>query len=1306
MRPARTALSTLLFALAGTAAAADFTAGDLVIYRSGDGSAPLASKGTAIFLDEYSPTGTLVQSIALPTTNSGADFGLVCSGSAGSEGQLTRSSDNRYLVATGYNAALGTSGLSGSTSAAVNRVVALVDIHGTIDTTTALNDAASGNNPRSATSDGQGNIWFAGAAGGLRFATVGATTSTQINTGANTVANVSAAEIFYGQLWVSSAKNAWLGSVGSGLSTATGQDTTLAVMGGGASITPNQFVLVQLGGGPFPDTIYSADNTANINKYCLENGAFVAKGSIALAGITGLAATVSGATVTLYATAPTGLYSYVDSAGADATASAATPTTLAPASTNEAFRGLAFAPIANTPPTISTVATQNLFPGVASPALAVTVGDAETAVGSLTLSATSSNTTLVPTANVVLGGSGAARTVTVTPAAGQTGSALITLAVTDAGGANALTAFTVNVVTNTPPTISTVPGQSIAVGGNTGALAVTVGDVETPAGSLVLSAASSNTTLVPTANINLGGSGAARTVTVTPAAGAAGVATITLTVTDGGNATATSTFTVIVGAPTANPDTVTAAANAITSFPAAQLLANDVGNGMPILVTAVSGSTTGSGHVALVDGNIIYTPVAGFTGTDTFTYTLRAGGRVTQSIPGGPLIGYGNINHTAPIHDDVNGSSLALVPGTTNEYYMLSDRGPNGDTSGIPAGAPALSDPNAKTFPVPTFSPSISHVRWNADGSVTVLSKIRLQDANGNPINGLPTHLNTPSSTDPSMAQIIDVGYDITGNALAVDPNGMDSEGMAALPDGTFWISDEYGPFIIHIDATGKTLERLSPFAANAQGHKLPLVLAQRLTNKGMEGLTMTPDGTMLVGLMQSALVNDPVNDPVGNAYITGGANTYGKNNKKNLMLRMITYRLAAGGGDPVGAVHQYAYILGDPNATGGATGSQAISEITAINNTDILVDERDGNWPSDGSVKKSWVCHLPSGIGTDATVLDDSSDSLTGLKFSGQTLETIVYNKSGLTAAAALAGVGIKVLPKDPQPLVDLSQVDLNFCHDKVEGMIDISGLVTYSNDSDFSLNGSISKTIDGSYPVGLYPLGTAPGITLDYSQLLQVNPAQLPLTTTGTVTLNVTADVAPTIGAVSAQSTAENATSSAIAVTVGSTVAPVTGLTLSATADNTTVVPNTNIIIGGAGANRTVTIIPASGQVGVANITLTVSDGILGATTSFAFTVSAPGGTATSTAGTSTSTAGTSTSTAGTSTSTAGTSTSTAGTSTAGGTVGTGTSTAGNATGVVTPGTGGGDDKKCGLGSGLAALMSLVLGLRALATRRPRRA
>ena len=63
--------------------------------------------------------------------------------------------------------------------------------------------------------------------------------------------------------------------------------------------------------------------------------------------------------------------------------------------------------------------------------IAFTVGDAETAAGSLTVSGSSSNPTLVPNANIVFGGSGANRTVTVTPAANQNGTATITVTVSD-----------------------------------------------------------------------------------------------------------------------------------------------------------------------------------------------------------------------------------------------------------------------------------------------------------------------------------------------------------------------------------------------------------------------------------------------------------------------------------------------------------------------------------------------------------------------------------------------------------------------------------------------------------------------------------------------------------------------------------------------------------------------------------------------------------------------------------------------------------------------------------------------------------
>ncbi|MCX8497206.1 MAG: SUMF1/EgtB/PvdO family nonheme iron enzyme [Akkermansiaceae bacterium] len=110
---------------------------------------------------------------------------------------------------------------------------------------------------------------------------------------------------------------------------------------------------------------------------------------------------------------------------------------------------------------------------------------------------------------------------------------------------------TVTVQANTAPTISDIAAQSITVGSNTGALAFTVGDAQTAASSLTLSASSSNTTLVPIASIVFGGSGASRTVTVTPASGQAGSATITVTVSDG-SLTANDTFVLtVVNAPAA-----------------------------------------------------------------------------------------------------------------------------------------------------------------------------------------------------------------------------------------------------------------------------------------------------------------------------------------------------------------------------------------------------------------------------------------------------------------------------------------------------------------------------------------------------------------------------------------------------------------------------------------------------------------------------------------------------------------------------------------------------------------------------------
>jgi hypothetical protein len=153
--------------------------------------------------------------------------------------------------------------------------------------------------------------------------------------------------------------------------------------------------------------------------------------------------------------------------------------------------------------------------------------------------------TLVPNGNIVFGGSGANRTVTVTPAANQNGTATITVSVSD-GSLTASDTFvlTVNAV-NDAPAISDIANQTIGVNGTTGPLSFTVGDVETAPGSLTVSGSSNNATLVPNGNIVFGGSGANRTVTVTPAVDQTGSATITVSVSDGA-LTASDTFVLTV----------------------------------------------------------------------------------------------------------------------------------------------------------------------------------------------------------------------------------------------------------------------------------------------------------------------------------------------------------------------------------------------------------------------------------------------------------------------------------------------------------------------------------------------------------------------------------------------------------------------------------------------------------------------------------------------------------------------------------------------------------------------------------------
>jgi hypothetical protein len=294
-----------------------------------------------------------------------------------------------------------------------------------------------------------------------------------------------------------------------------------------------------------------------------------------------------------------------------------------------------FAQPVNHRPTISWIGGLRAVPGAAVPAQVFTVDDAETP-GALTVSAASTNLTLLPLANIALNGSGASRTVALTPVAAQTGVATVTLTVTDEGGKTGATSFTFTVAGpvagNTPPVIQGVADETIVagVGAKYGPMSLVVQDAQSSESALVLTKSSSNPALVPVSGIVFGGQNFGRTLTVTPVAGATGRATITLGVSDGVNTTSTS-FVLDVVAGNTPP--------AITGLPAFVSPLLD-GAPQPVAFTVTDAQTAAMDlRVTAKSSNEALVPVAGIvlagsgaSRTVTITPTPGAVGAATITL--------------------------------------------------------------------------------------------------------------------------------------------------------------------------------------------------------------------------------------------------------------------------------------------------------------------------------------------------------------------------------------------------------------------------------------------------------------------------------------------------------------------------------------------------------------------------------------------------------------------------------------------------------------------------------------------------
>ncbi len=210
---------------------------------------------------------------------------------------------------------------------------------------------------------------------------------------------------------------------------------------------------------------------------------------------------------------------------------------------------------------------------------------------------------------------------------------------------------------------------------------------------------------------------------------------------------------------------------------------------------------------------------------------------------------------------------------------------------GPPVGIALGSEINGRTLPLPGvpvqgFS-SIIHQSGN--------NYLALQD------NGFGTRANSPdvplqwfhlkielAENPKNKGQIIH-----TGHTFITDPDGfipdspsdgkltgahLDPESFVQLADGTFWIGEEFGPFLFHTDSLGRVLEApvsipvASPLLQLRRGNNFLRTPdhpdlrheaeAEQLANLprsgGIEGLALSPDGKFIYASVEKAMIEDP----------------------------------------------------------------------------------------------------------------------------------------------------------------------------------------------------------------------------------------------------------------------------------------------------------------------------------------------------------------------------------------------------------------------------------------------------------------
>ena len=207
----------------------------------------------------------------------------------------------------------------------------------------------------------------------------------------------------------------------------------------------------------------------------------------------------------------------------------------------------------------------------------------------------------------------------------------------------------------------------------------------------------------------------------------------------------------------------------------------------------------------------------------------------------------------------IGSSAFRHVSDVPGRIWLLTDRGPNIDCAdarriiGLEADQLCGNEKTGRLHPLPGFVPSIYGVDIGADMVGRIGVFLPIKGKSGKPVSGRPPVTNGP------MGEAI---FAADGKPLSPDPSGIDPEAFVRLSDGTFWIAEEFGPSLLQVAADGTILKRLVP-NGSADAFKdadyevvpsLPAIMRWRASNRGFEGLAISPDERFLYVMMQSPL--------------------------------------------------------------------------------------------------------------------------------------------------------------------------------------------------------------------------------------------------------------------------------------------------------------------------------------------------------------------------------------------------------------------------------------------------------------------